>query len=265
MNRIAVAFERLRKSGRKGLIGYLTAGDPDMARSERNIRDAISAGLDVMELGVPFSDPTADGPAIQEASCRALAAGMTPRGVIEMVRRLRRDTQVPIVLFGYANPVFVYGYEQFCRDASRAGADGLLVVDMPFEESAELRAHARSNGLCLIPLVAPTTTPQRASLILEGAEGFVYYIMFRGVTGARSGTAADLPANVAALRKCTKLPIAVGFGVSGGAQAAEAAQAADAVVVGSAFVTAAAEGRLSPLVREIASALRGMPGGSQRP
>jgi tryptophan synthase alpha chain len=263
MNRIDAAFKKLRAAGRKGLVGYLTAGDPDAARSERNIRDAISAGIDVLELGIPFSDPTADGPAIQEASGRALAAGMTPRGVIEMVRRLRRDTQVPIVLFGYVNPIFVYGYEQFCVDASRAGADGMLVVDMPFEESGELRVHARANGLCLIPLVAPTTSRERASRILEGAEGFVYYIMFRGVTGARAGTAADLQTNLSALRECTKLPIAAGFGVGSGAQAAEAARAADAVVVGSAFVTAAVEGRLSPLVREIASALRVAPGGSE--
>jgi tryptophan synthase alpha chain len=256
MNRIAATFERLKKEGRKGLIGYLTAGDPDTMMSERNIRDAISGGLDILELGVPFSDPTADGPAIQEAAARALAAGMTPRGVLGMVARLRRDSQIPIVLFGYANPLFVYGYDRFCADAAKAGADGLLVVDLPFEESGELRCHTESGGLCLIPLVAPTTPPERAARILEAASGFVYYIMFKGVTGVRASTAGDVAARVSALRKCTNLPIAVGFGVSSGEQAAQVSQGADAVVAGSALVRAAAEGRLKGLVREMSLALR---------
>lgn len=259
MNRIDATFERLRGAGRKPLVGYLTAGDPDAATSERNIRAALRAGVDVLELGVPFSDPTADGPTIQEAAQRALAAGMNVTRVLELVARLRRDVEAPIVLFGYANPFFRYGYERLCADAAAAGADGLLVVDLPFEMSGELRPHAERNGLALIPLVAPTTPPERARLVLEGARGFVYYIMVRGVTGARGRVAGDLAERVAALRGVTGLPIAAGFGVSSGAQAREVAQAADAVVVGSALVKAAAEGRVEALVKEIAEALATRP------
>jgi len=255
MNRIAARFEELKKQGRKGLVGYLTAGDPDVETSERDIRAAISGGVDVLELGVPFSDPTSDGPTIQAAAHRALAAGMTLDKVFAMVRRLRSDTDVPIVLFGYANPFFRRGYERTCRDAAAAGVDGMLVVDLPFEEAEELRAHMQPCGLCFIPLIAPTTSEDRAAAILGRAEGFVYYIMVTGVTGARKDTAPDIAEHVAPLRRYTNLPIAVGFGVGSGAQARLAAASADAVVVGSALVGAAREGRLQDLVLELRSAL----------
>ncbi|MDI6774149.1 MAG: tryptophan synthase subunit alpha [Verrucomicrobiota bacterium] len=255
MNRITQKFDELRQAGRKGLVGYLTAGDPDPGASEKNIRTAIENGLDVLELGVPFSDPTADGPTIQAASHRALRAGMTLGKSLELVRRLRRDTAAPIVLFGYANPFFRRGYARAAEEAAAAGADGLLVVDLPFEEKDELCPHLDRNGLFFIPLVAPTTSAARATKLLARAQGFVYYIMVRGVTGARERLAADLAAQVGLLRRCATLPIAVGFGIQRGEQARAAAQVADAVVVGSALVEAAQKGTLATLVRELRRAL----------
>jgi tryptophan synthase alpha chain len=255
MNRLESTFLKLKKARRKGLVGYLTAGDPDLKRSESNIRLALANGLDVLELGIPFSDPTADGPEIQTASQRALASGMNVRKALNLVARLRRDFDTPVVLFGYANPFFRYGYSRLCADAARAGVDGFLVVDQPFEEAGDYKKQAEKHGLCFIPLIAPTTPPARARMILRHAHGFVYYIMVAGVTGARQHLVVGLSRSVATLRKCTRLPIAVGFGVSSGKQAAEAAGAADAVVVGSALVKAAREGRLKKLVRELRSAL----------
>lgn len=255
MNRIDATFETLRKQGRKALIGYLTAGDPDVERSFDNIMTAVRGGLDVLELGVPFSDPTADGPTIQVAAQRALASGMTVGGVLDLVRRLRVESEIPVVLFGYANPFFRYGYERVCADAAESGADGMLVVDLPFEESAELKPHMTRHGLQFIPLIAPTTPGERVAAMLKDAGGFVYYIMVTGVTGARQSVAADVREHVEGVRKVTPLPVAVGFGVSSGTQAREAADAADAVVVGSALVQAAQDGRLETLVRELRQAL----------
>jgi len=255
MNRIEACFQARRAQGRKVLVGYLTAGDPDMAASEADIRTAVAEGVDVLELGVPFSDPTADGPVIQAAAFRALQAGTTTAAVLELVRRLRRDLATPIVLFGYANPAYVYGFERYCRDAAAAGADGLLIVDLPYEEAGELRAAAARHGLALIPLIAPTTPKARAAAILAEASGFVYYILFRGVTGARRGLADDAAAQIRTLREVTPLPLAAGFGVSDGPQARAVAGLADGVVVGSALVKAAREGRLAQLVRELRAAL----------
>ncbi len=257
MNRIEHTFQRLRTEGRKGFIGYLTAGDPNPAVSEQNIRIAVENGLDILELGVPFSDPTADGPVIQAAAYRALKAGMTVARTVELVRRLREGTDIPIVLFGYANPFFRYGYERLAADAAAAGVDGLLVVDLPLEEREELRPFLDQHGLCLIPLIAPTTPPGRAAAILEGARGFVYYIMVRGVTGMRHALAADLATQVERLRRVTALPIAVGFGIQRGEQARGAAMVADAVVVGSALVAAAQEKTLAERTRELRAALQG--------
>ncbi len=255
MNRIIQKFNALKETGRKGLIAYLTAGDPDSSDSEKNIRTALEGGVDILELGVPFSDPTADGPIIQEAAQRALSAGMSVSGVIEMVARLRSDFDTPIVLFGYANPFHAYGYSKICADAARAGVDGMLIVDMPYEESAEFRIETAKRKLSFIQLIAPTTSKERARVILREAEGFVYYIMVTGVTGARCNIANDVADHVRALRECTDLPVAVGFGISNGDQARQAAQSADAVVVGSALVQAACENRLAELVRELRSAL----------
>ena len=255
MSRIAQKFEALKREGRKALVGFLMAGDPDLAGAERHIREALENGLDVLELGVPFSDPTADGPVIQAAGQRALAAGIRLSNVLALVASLRRDFTTPIVLFGYANPFLTYGYARLAADAATAGADGFLVVDLPFEESGELRHHLDAHALDLIALVAPTTSEERARRILQGARGFVYYIMVKGVTGVRAAVAGDLADHLRRLRQCTALPIAAGFGVSNDAQAQAVAAVADGVVVGSALVEAASQGKLGPLVRQLRAVL----------
>ncbi len=257
MNRIDRCFEQLKTQGRKGLVGYLTAGDPDMETSERDIRMALDAGVDILELGVPFSDPTADGPVIQAAAQRALASGTSLQAILEMVARLREDyPRQPMVLFGYTNPFFRYGYELLCADAAGVGIDGLLTVDLPFEESHELRQYTEPQDLAFIPLIAPVTPRERMARILKASSGFVYYIMVTGVTGAREALAANLQERMQVLRAVTDLPVAAGFGVGSGAQARAIAAHADAVVVGSALVKAARERRLDALVRELAAALR---------
>ena len=257
MNKITRKFNDLKAAGSKALVGYLTAGDPDMTRSESNIRAGLKNGIDLLEIGVPFSDPTADGPTIQAAGQRALRSGATLRAILAMAKRLRKDFDNPMVLFSYANPLFVYGYERVCRDAAESGIDGLLVVDMPFEEAGELRGIARERGLLWIPLIAPTTPVERARKILAEAEGFVYYILVKGVTGKRNRIPPETHAHLDSLRQCTDLPIAVGFGISNGRQAAEAASFADGVVVGSALVEAVRQRKLVPLVRELAKAAHG--------
>jgi tryptophan synthase alpha chain len=257
MNRITKTFQTLRAQGRKALIGYLTAGDPDMKTSERNIRAALANGVDILELGVPFSDPTADGPAIQAAGRRALNAGANLKQILAMAARLRRSFPTPMILFSYANPLFRYGYPALCRDAKQAGIDGFLAVDLPFEEAAELRGPMKRHDLLFIQLIAPTTSPERARRLLASADGFVYYILVKGVTGKRKLMTLDIRKNINRLRTCTELPIAAGFGIGNGAQARAAARHADAVVVGSALVEAARQGRLVGLVRELAAAVHG--------
>ncbi len=257
MKRIEKTFYELKQAGRKGLVGYLTAGDPDPHESERRIRTALEGGVDVLELGIPFSDPTADGPVIQAAARRALDAGMTVGRALDMVRRLRRDYPQPIVLFGYANPFLRYGYERLAEEAAEAGADGVLAVDVPFEERDEMAGCLDRCGLCFIPLVAPTTSPERMRTLLAVASGFVYYIMVAGVTGKRAELSRDIAQRVQAVRACTRLPVAVGFGVSDGRQAAQVGAAADAVVVGSALIEAAQAGALTERLRDLRSGLDG--------
>jgi tryptophan synthase alpha chain len=255
MNRMGRTFERLHREGRKALVGFLMAGDPDIGTSEQHCRTALENGVDILELGVPFSDPTADGPVIQAAGQRALAAGTTLTQVLGMAARLRKDYEAPIVLFGYVNPLFSRGYARVCEEAAGAGVDALLVVDLPFEESGELRPHLDRHGLDFITLIAPTTPEERLRMILKDARGFVYYIMVKGVTGTRVRLAADVSHHLARLKQHTTLPVAAGFGVSSGEQARAAAQHADGVVVGSALVKAAQEKRLAELVRELRQAL----------
>lgn len=258
MNRMEKTFARLKREGRAGLVGYLTAGDPDLETSRADCRTALKNGVDILELGVPFSDPTADGPVIQAASQRALAGGMTLRKAIGLAGDLRWEfPETPIILFGYANPFYRHGFEELARDAAAAGVDGFLVVDIPWEESADLRRALKAEGLCLIPLIAPTTSVERAKKILKGAAGFVYYILVRGVTGGQSQAADEARDHLAALQAVTKLPVAAGFGIREGRQAAEYAQMASAVVVGSALVEAARGGRLAEKVSELHSALTG--------
>jgi tryptophan synthase alpha chain len=237
VSRIAARFAELRAAGRAGLITYLTAGDPDPDTSGRLFSGLATAGADLIEIGMPFSDPMADGPIIQEAGQRALKQGMTLRGTLELVRKLRHaDEATPVVLMGYYNPIYRYGAEAFARDAVAAGVDGVIVVDLPPEEDAELSRPARASGLDVIRLATPTSDEQRLPLIVEHATGFIYYVAIAGITGTRSADSADVAAAVTRLRRFTALPIAVGFGIRTPEQAAAVARAADAAVVGTALV-----------------------------
>jgi tryptophan synthase alpha chain len=234
-SRIERKFIDTRGRNQSALIPYIVAGDPDLDHTQRLVLELERRGADLIELGVPFSDPMADGPANQRAGARGLAAGATLPAILALVSELRRQTQVPIILFGYFNPIFRYGCERFSADARRAGVDGLLVVDLPPEEALELARPASAEGLDLIRLLAPTTPPERSQMIASSATGFLYYVSVTGVTGARSLLPSDLEQNVTALKGVTDLPIGVGFGISNGQQAREVARFADAVVVGSAL------------------------------
>ncbi len=228
--RLSATFDRLARDGQAGFVAYVTAGDPTPAAFSTILQALEEAGTDVIEIGIPFSDPLADGPTIQAAAGRALAAGMTVRGVLDAVRAFRQSSEIPLVLFTYLNPIFAYGMEEFVREAVACGADGLLVLDLPPEE-AGLPA-----GLAPIRLVAPTTPPERMRRICAGGEGFVYYVSREGVTGEQSELADSIPDQLAKLKSLTSLPIAVGFGISNAEQAVAIARQADAVVVGSAIV-----------------------------
>ena len=235
--RIERRFAALRQAGRSGLVTFMTAGDPDFDLSLRILRGLPAAGADLIELGVPFSDPMADGPAIQRASQRALGAGQTLGGTLEMVAEFRRgDADTPIILMGYYNPIYVYGVEHFVADARVSGVDGLIIVDLPPEEADELRIPARDVGIDLISLTAPTTDDDRLPVVLEHASGFVYYVSITGITGTASAARADVATAVERIRRHTDLPVAVGFGIKTPEQASEMASVADAAVVGSALV-----------------------------
>jgi tryptophan synthase alpha chain len=252
VSRIERRFADLRRAGRAGLVVYLTAGDPDPETSTRLFSGLAAAGADLIEIGMPFSDPMADGPPIQAAAQRALQAGMRLAGSLALVRRLRRDDDhTPIVLMGYYNPIHRYGVAGFARDAAAAGVDGVIVVDLPPEEDAELGVPAQAAGLDIIRLATPTSDARRLPRIIAGAGGFVYYVAIAGITGTRSADTGAVAAAVARLRAFTALPIAVGFGIKNPEQAAAVARAADAAVVGSALVQCLAanlgpDGRAGP-------------------
>ena len=235
MNRIDAAFNGLADKKEKALVGFVTAGDPDLSQSLRITAAMCAAGLDLLELGVPFSDPTADGPVIQRSSSRALAAGIGLAQVVDMIAVLRRKTQVPIIVFSYYNPILAYGAAAFHRDALNAGADGVLLVDLPPEESDELTDLWPVNGLCLIRLTAPTTPPERMARITAGASGFIYHVSQLGVTGSSGLRPEDIAGKVRELRAATRLPVCEGFGISTPDQVAAVARIADGVVIGSAF------------------------------
>jgi tryptophan synthase alpha chain len=240
--RLTARFARLREEGRAGLVTFLTAGDPDAKTAWAILEGLPTAGADVIELGMPFSDPMADGPAIQASSLRALRAGQTLRKTLAVVARFRkRDRETPIVLMGYFNPIYVYGIEKFLKDAKVAGVDGLIVVDLPPEEEHELCLPAIEAGINFIYLTAPTTDDARLPRVLKHASGFVYYVSITGITGTRSALAADVARAVARIRRFTNLPVAVGFGINTPEQAAEIAKTVDAAVVGSALVRLIAE------------------------
>lgn len=240
MNRIDQTFSRLRTEGRKALVVYLTAGDPDEETSLRNLEAAAASGADIIELGIPFSDPTQDGPVIQVASQRAIRAGMTLSKALDMVRRFRAAAhETPVVLFSYGNLLYHYGYAEIARDAAAAGADGILAVDIPPEEAGELEGACNDAGLHIIRLLAPTTTEQRIGKIAQGAGGFLYVITRTGVTGQGGLQFDNVGSLVARIRRQTDLPLCLGFGVSTGADAARLAAMGDGVVSGSAIVALA--------------------------
>jgi tryptophan synthase alpha chain len=234
--RIARRFRELAESSELGLIAYITAGDPSLDATEKIVLAAAQAGADIIELGVPFSDPVADGPTIQRASERALRGGTTLAGVIELVGRLRASTNVPLVLFSYFNPILQMGLEKFGDLAAAAGADGVLVTDLTPEEGAEYRAAMHARGLDTIFLAAPTSTDRRLALIAEASSGFLYLISRTGVTGAQESLPKELPELARRVRRFTKLPLAIGFGIALPAHVAVLGGIADAAVVGSALV-----------------------------
>ena len=240
---IGEAFLRRRQEGQAALVPYVTAGFPGLDATVPTLHALAEAGADIIELGVPFSDPLADGPTIQHASFQALKAGTTVASVFEDLRTFREQSETPVVLFTYLNPVMRYGVDAFLADAEEAGAQGLLLTDLPAGADPELEGRIRDSGLDFIRLLAPTTPPERISVVAEGGEGFLYYISRTGVTGARTSLRDDLGAQVSAIRSAVSLPVAVGFGISTPAQARTVAEVADGVVVGSALVqTLGAEG-----------------------
>ena len=270
--RIVKMFDRLKAEGRGGFGAFITAGDPDYETGLEIFLGLAKAGADMIEFGIPFSDPMADGPAVQASSLRALKNGMTLKKTLDMVREFRKqDDETPIVLMGYYNPIYVYGVDRFLEDANEAGVDGYIVVDLPPEEENELCIPALNAGMNFIYLTAPTTDDERLPRVLENASGFVYFVSITGITGTRSATSADTQRHVARIRKHTDLPIAVGFGIKTPENAADTVKIADAAVVGSALVQVITDNldendqatpgiapKVHKLVGELAAGVRGV-------
>ena len=271
MSRIADRFEALKAEGRGGLVTFVTAGDPDLDTSREILFGLAAAGADLIELGMPFSDPMADGPAIQAGSLRALKGGMTLKKTLALVAEFRkRDNETPVVLMGYYNPIYIYGTDAFTADAKAAGVDGLIIVDLPPEEVHEIEGPARAAGIDIIYLTAPTSDDARLLVVVARASGFVYYVSITGITGTRSAAIGDIQSAVERIRRHTDLPIGVGFGIKTPEQAAEIASVANAAVVGSALVDIIAAnldakgkpktglaGKLLGLVADLAAGVRG--------
>jgi len=242
VSRLADTFARLKKEGRAAFVPFITAGDPDMETSFAILSKLPEAGADVIELGMPFTDPMADGPAVQASSVRALQAGASMVKVLEMVKKFRKaDGTTPIVLMGYYNPIHAYGTARFARDVAAAGVDGLIVVDLPIEEDEVLRVPAKAQGVDLIRFVTPTTDEARLKRIADGASGYLYYVSVAGVTGTKAVPEEEVRAAMARVKAITDLPCTVGFGIRSIQQAAAIARVADGVVVGSAIVSKVAE------------------------
>jgi tryptophan synthase alpha chain len=259
MNRIEECFARLKSTGKKSFIVYVGAGDPDLAATRELALAFDKAAVDILELGVPFSDPLADGLVNQLAAQRGLASGTTPPKVLETVAAIRRQSKIPIVLYIYFNLIHKVGLEKFIADAARAGVDGLLVLDLPPEESDNYETLMKKSGLCHIYLVAPTTPEERMEFIVKRGSGFIYYVSREGVTGMQSKVSANLASQVAKIRAHTDLPVAVGFGISNPEQARLVALNADAVVVGSAVVNQIAEHGKSPeLVAKVSAFVKSL-------
>ena len=263
MGRLQAAFEQTARQGRAALITYFCAGDPDPQTTVEVAVAAAEAGADILELGMPFSEPTADGVAIQRASERALAGGMTLLKTLEVARAIRQRSPIPIVLFGYYNPILAFGEEKLAHAAAEAGVDGVLVVDLPPEECASLRVPANRQGIAFVPLVAPTSSTQRIKLAADVADAFIYYVSLTGVTGSAKADLDAAAERAQQVKEATKKPVAVGFGVSTGDDVRKLSRVADGVVVGSALVRAVEQSkdrkeaveRVTALVRELASGL----------
>jgi len=271
VSRISTRFATLKREGRGALISFIEAWDPDAATSMALLRGMPCAGADLIEIGMPFTDPMADGPTVQAAGKRALKMGAKLASALTMVRDFRRENDAtPIVLMGYLNPILSYGPECFCADAADAGVDGLIVVDLPPEEAELLAPFANARGIDLIRLVAPTTDDARLKYVLEGCSGFVYYVSIAGITGTRTATAEQLAEAIPRIRRLTDLPIAVGFGVRTPAQVAEVVRVADAAVVASALLDTLATnldllGRPTPdAVRKVLDQVRTLAEGAHR-
>ena len=258
MTRIQELFEKTRRENRAAFIAYLTAGDPTPDATPEIAATLVRAGVDLIELGVPFSDPVADGPVIQRASARALAAGTTLLKVLEIARNIRAESDVPLLLFTYLNPAMHYGFEALARDAKAAGIDGCLLTDLSVEEAGTFMAPLRAAGLDTVFLAAPTSTERRLKLVAEYSTGFVYLVSRTGVTGERTALSDQLQPLIERTRAVTKLPLAAGFGISTPEQAAVVAKMADGVVVGSAIVRQIEQdlGGLEKMVRDIAEGMK---------
>ncbi len=266
MTRIADTFTQLRARGEVGLIPFITAGDPDIETTFALVHEMVRQGADIIELGVPFSDPMADGPTLQRAAERALQHGTSLAHVFELVRRVRQSLTVPILLFGYYNPIWRYGRERFAADARQAGVDGVLCVDLPPEEAEELKRETDRHDLDMIFLLAPTSSLDRAQRVLTRARGFVYYVAVTGVTGVRAALPADLSAMVRRIRAISPVPVGVGFGISSAEHVVQVAGVADAAIVGSAISQVIEQSlgqpdmvpRVGALIAELKTALRGL-------
>jgi len=236
VSRIKKRFDWLKSKSEKALVAFITAGDPDLATTQELFSVIEEGGADIIELGVPFSDPLADGPVIQAASQRSLKSGTTLKKIIQLVRDIRQSSQLPIVLMTSFNPVFVYGQEAFVKDAVEAGVDGVIIPDLPPEEAGEFDALANTQNLDMIHLLAPTSTPDRVEMIGTQSRGFIYYVSLTGVTGTRDSLAQGVEYKVTRIKQATTLPVLIGFGISGPEQAKAASECSDGVIVGSAIV-----------------------------
>jgi tryptophan synthase alpha chain len=263
MNRIDKKFKALKKYGSKAFIAYITAGDPDLSATEDIVLALESSGADIIELGIPFSDPMADGPTIQAASYRALQNKVNLKKIFKMVAHLRKITDIPLVFMTYYNPVFKYGLTPFFRSCAACGVDGVIIPDLPYEEAKELIALGKKHGVATIFLAAPTSTRERIKHIAKVSTGFIYYVSLTGVTGARSKLPPEVIANVKAIKKLTDKPVAVGFGISNPGQAKDIAKVSDGIIIGSAIVRIIGEKkrmipRISNFAKQMAKAIHGI-------
>lgn len=263
MNRINRTFKRLKKEKKAAFIAYLTAGDPNLQTTPKAVLALEAAGVDIVELGIPFSDPLADGPIIQGASYRAIQKGASLKKILAMVERLRLQTNLPIVFMTYFNPILQYGLERFFKSSVQAGVDGVIVPDLPFDEAGELIRLGKKYDISTIFLAAPTSTRKRLAGIVKNSSGFIYYVSLTGVTGARKKLPSDIALNIRRIKSMTDKPVAVGFGISDASQARAVAKIASGVIVGSALVKTLGEGdgstaRVQILAAKLAQAIHGV-------